>query len=117
VFPNFVIQQIQNALAVRQIIPRGVEETEIRWTHFGFVDDAADMLDLRVKQSNMVGPAGYISMEDGAVSAFVQRAITGVADQDSVMMMGGDNTASTPARATEASVRGFWKAYRTRMNP
>jgi phenylpropionate dioxygenase-like ring-hydroxylating dioxygenase large terminal subunit len=117
VFPNFVIQQIQNALAVRQIIPRGVEETEIRWTHFGFVDDAADMLDLRVKQSNMVGPAGYISMEDGAVGAFVQRAITGAEDQDSVMMMGGDSTASTPARATEASVRGFWKAYRARMNP
>jgi anthranilate 1,2-dioxygenase large subunit/terephthalate 1,2-dioxygenase oxygenase component alpha subunit len=56
-------------------------------------------------------------MEDGAVGAFVQRAITGAADQDSVMMMGGDSTASTPARATEASVRGFWKAYRARMNP
>lgn len=116
VFPNFVIQQIQNALAVRQIIPRGVEETEIRWTHFGFVDDDADMLDLRLKQSNMVGPAGYISMEDGAVGAFVQRAISGAGDQDSVMMMGGDSVASTPARATETSVRGFWKAYRARMD-
>jgi phenylpropionate dioxygenase-like ring-hydroxylating dioxygenase large terminal subunit len=117
VFPNFVIQQIQNSLAVRQVIPRGVEETEIRWTHFGFVDDDADMLALRLKQSNMVGPAGYISMEDGAVGAFVQRAITGSDNQDSVMMMGGAETVSTMSRAPEASVRGFWKAYRARMNP
>ena len=115
VFPNFVIQQIQNSLAVRQVIPRGVEETEIRWTHFGFADDDADMLDLRLKQSNMVGPAGYISMEDGAVGAFVQRAITGSDDQDSVVMMGGSEAASTETRATETSVRGFWKAYRARM--
>lgn len=116
VFPNFVIQQIQNSLAVRQVIPKGVEETEVRWTHFGFVDDDAGMLDLRLKQSNMVGPAGYISMEDGAVGAFVQRAITGSDDQDSVVMMGGDDAASTETRATETSVRGFWKAYRARMD-
>jgi terephthalate 1,2-dioxygenase oxygenase component alpha subunit len=115
IFPNFVIQQIQNSLAVRQVIPRGVEETEVRWTHFGFADDDADMLDLRLKQSNMVGPAGYISMEDGAVGALVQRAISGSDDQDSVVMMGGTDAASTETRATETSVRGFWKAYRAKM--
>jgi anthranilate 1,2-dioxygenase large subunit len=116
VFPNFVIQQIQNSLAVRQVIPRGVEETEVRWTHFGYADDDAGMLDLRLKQSNMVGPAGYISMEDGAVGAFVQRAISGSDDQDSVVMMGGTDAASTETRATETSVRGFWKAYREKMD-
>ncbi len=117
VFPNFVIQQIQNALAVRQVIPRGPEETELRWTHFGFADDDAELLGARLKQSNMVGPAGYISLEDGAVGALVQRAITGAGDQESVMMMGGSDAASTTSRATETSVRGFWKAYRARMDP
>jgi len=29
--------------------------------------------------------------------------------------MGGDGTGSTETRATEASVRGFWKAYRRYM--
>ena len=26
VFPTFVLQQIQNAIAVRQIVPRGIDE-------------------------------------------------------------------------------------------
>jgi anthranilate 1,2-dioxygenase large subunit/terephthalate 1,2-dioxygenase oxygenase component alpha subunit len=29
--------------------------------------------------------------------------------------MGGEETSSTEGRATEASVRGFWKAYRNFM--
>jgi anthranilate 1,2-dioxygenase large subunit/terephthalate 1,2-dioxygenase oxygenase component alpha subunit len=29
--------------------------------------------------------------------------------------MGGDGTESAETRATEASVRGFWKAYRRYM--
>ncbi len=29
--------------------------------------------------------------------------------------MGGDSTASSSSRATEAAVRGFWKQYRVLM--
>ena len=35
VFPGFVLQQIMNCLAVRQVIPKGVSETELVWTCFG----------------------------------------------------------------------------------
>ena len=116
VFPNFVVQQIQNTLAVRQILPKGPGRTELVWTQFGFVDDDEAMQALRRKQSNYVGPAGYISMEDGAVGDFVQRGITGAGDDSSVVMMGGSGTGSTTTRATETSVRGFWQAYRERMD-
>ena len=115
VFPNFVVQQIQNTLAVRQILPKGVARTELLWTHFGFADDDAGMRTLRRKQSNFVGPAGYISMEDGAVGDFVQRGIAGAEEDSSVVMMGGSGTGSETTRATETSVRGFWKAYRAAM--
>jgi hypothetical protein len=70
---------------------------------------------MRLKQSNMVGPAGYISMEDGAVGALVQRALPGAGDDSSIVMMGGMGAESQPTRATETSVRGFWKAYRGLM--
>lgn len=43
------MQQIQNSLTIRQVSRRGVEETEVRWTYFGFADDDAEMLDLRLK--------------------------------------------------------------------
>jgi len=115
IFPAFVLQQIQNSLVARQIVPRGVDRTEVVWTHYGFADDDDAMVALRARQSNLVGPAGYISMEDGAVGGFVQRAITGAGDRDSVVEMGGDGAQSQATRATESSIRGFWQAYRAVM--
>jgi phenylpropionate dioxygenase-like ring-hydroxylating dioxygenase large terminal subunit len=115
VFPNFVLQQIQNCLAVRQILPKGPSAMELHWTYFGFADDSPEMLGRRLKQSNLVGPAGYVSMEDGCVGGFVQRAVTTASDEVSVVNMGGEGTESQETRATEASVRGFWKAYRRYM--
>ena len=115
VFPGLVVQQIQNSLAVRQLLPRGVDKCELVWTIFGFADDDEAMTELRLKQANLVGPAGYISMEDGCVGGFVQRAVRGVEEDHSVLMMGGGDASSQPFRATESSVRGFWKKYRALM--
>jgi terephthalate 1,2-dioxygenase oxygenase component alpha subunit len=115
VFPGFVLQQIQNSLAVRQILPKGVSETELVWTYFGFEDDDEALRRMRIKQANLVGPGGYVSMEDGAVGGFIERALTGAGAASSVVAMGGDGVASADTRATEAAVRGFWKAYRAHM--
>lgn len=116
VFPNFVLQQIQNAIAVRQILPKGVGKTELNWTYLGFADDTPEQRRIRLKQGNLVGPAGYISMEDGCVGGFVQRGIAGAADACAVLEMGGTAAQSSESRITEASVRGFWKAYRAGMD-
>lgn len=115
VFPTFVLQQIQNSVVARQIVPTGVGETELNWTYLGFMDDDEAMTLLRLKQANLVGPGGYISMEDGAVGGFIQRAIAGSLDDASVVKMGGHGASSQDTRATEVSVRGFWKAYRAAM--
>lgn len=115
VFPGFVLQQIQNCLAVRQVLPKGLDRTELNWTYIGYTDDTPEQRTVRLKQLNLVGPAGFISMEDGAVGGFVQRGIAGAQDLEAVVEMGGDETGSSEGRATETSVRGFWKAYRTYM--
>ncbi|MGE0226103.1 MAG: Rieske 2Fe-2S domain-containing protein [Acetobacteraceae bacterium] len=115
VFPGFVLQQINNCLAVRQCLPRGIERMDLHWTYLGFADDPPDLRAMRLKQANLVGPAGYVSMEDGAVGGFVQRGIASADDVLSVVEMGGDAAESQETRATEASVRGFWKAYRAFM--
>jgi len=114
-FPTFVLQQIQNAIAVRQIVPRGVDRTDLHWTLLGFAEDSPEQRLIRLKQANLVGPAGYISMEDGCVGGFVQRGIAGAAGEQAVIEMGGAGTDSSESRVTEASVRGFWKAYRALM--
>jgi anthranilate 1,2-dioxygenase large subunit len=115
VFPTFVLQQIQNAIAVRQIVPRGTDSTDLHWTLLGFEQDTPEERMARLKQANLVGPAGYISMEDGCVGGFVQRGIRGAPDEEAVIEMGGAAAESSESRVTEASVRGFWKAYRARM--
>jgi len=115
VFPTFVLQQIYNCLAVRQVVPKGIDRTELHWTYIGFADDSPEMNRRRLKQQNLVGPAGFVSMEDGCVGGFVQRGIAAAGTQESVVAMGGGGTASDATRATEASVRGFWKSYRNHM--
>ncbi len=114
-FPCFILQQIQNAIAVRQIVPRSVDRTDLHWTLLGFAEDTPEQRLTRLKQANLVGPAGYISMEDGCVGGFVQRGIAAAGDEEAVIEMGGTGTDSSESRVTEASVRGFWKAYRTQM--
>jgi phenylpropionate dioxygenase-like ring-hydroxylating dioxygenase large terminal subunit len=115
VFPGFILQQIHNCLAVRHVVPRGVGKMDLVWTYFGFEDDTPEMNRRRLKQQNLVGPAGFISMEDGCVGGFVQRGTAAAADEVSVIEMGGSTAESQATRATEASVRGFWKAYRRYM--
>jgi hypothetical protein len=115
VFPGFILQQIQNALAVRQIVPRGVDSMDLHWTYLGFADDTPELRVMRLKQANLAGPAGFVSMEDGAVGGFVQRGVAAADQQTSVMEMGGTTAEGSDTRATEASVRGFWKAWRAQM--
>lgn len=115
VFPGFVLQQIQNCLAVRQIVPQGVDSMDLHWTYIGFADDTPELREMRLKQSNLVGPAGYVSMEDGAIGNFVQRGIAGAHDMESVIELGGFEAKTQDFRATESSIRGFWKAYRAYM--
>jgi anthranilate 1,2-dioxygenase large subunit/terephthalate 1,2-dioxygenase oxygenase component alpha subunit len=114
-FPGFVLHQIRNSLAARQLVPRGVDRTELHWTLFGFEDDDEEMTKRRLLQANLVGPAGYISMEDGAATGFVQRGTAGSPERASVIEMGGDAIGSQDSRITETAVRGLWKAWRSHM--
>jgi anthranilate 1,2-dioxygenase large subunit len=115
VFPAMVLQQIRNSIAVRVIRPRGLEQSELDWIHLGFDDDDEAMTERRLRQGNLVGAAGFISMEDGCVGGFVQRALRYDDDGAGVVMMGGHEAQSQPFRATEAAIRGFWKQYRALM--
>jgi phenylpropionate dioxygenase-like ring-hydroxylating dioxygenase large terminal subunit len=111
-FPNMVLQQIRNTIAVRVIRPKGVDRTELDWLHLGFESDDAAMTERRLRHGNLVGAAGYIALEDGCVGGFVQRALAGHDDGSGIVMLGGHEAEAEPPRASEAAVRGFWKKYR-----
>lgn len=115
VFPNLVLQQIANTLAVRQIVTHGVDGFELVWTHFGYADDDDALRAMRLKQANLIGPAGFVSMEDGEAVEIVQRAVREARDARSYIAMGGGRAEDAQHLVTESAIIGFWQAYRKMM--
>jgi anthranilate 1,2-dioxygenase large subunit len=116
-FPSVVLQQIQNTLAARQVLPKGVNGTELVWTYFGFEDDNEEMDRHRLRNINLVGPAGFISMEDGEAIELCQNGVHRDEHERSFIEMGGTEPAphTSPIGMDENAVRGFWKGYRKVM--
>jgi len=112
VFPNLIVQQIANTLAVRQIVPYAPDAFELVWTSFGYADDDKDMQRIRLRQGNLIGPAGLISMEDGEAVEIVQRAVERDRGQASFIAMGGAGAGDADHLVTESSIIGFWEYYR-----
>ena len=115
VFPTAVVQQTRNVIAVRHYLPRGVDKTDLHWIYLGYADDTPEMRKRRLKQTNLIGPAGFISLEDGCIGGFVQRGAAAAADEVSIVEMGGRSVESQETRVTEVAVRGFWQVYRAHM--
>jgi anthranilate 1,2-dioxygenase large subunit len=117
IFPNLAIHFTFNSLAVRFFVPRGVEKTELFWFYLGYEDDTEEQVDMRLRQSNLTGSAGLVSLEDGCISEFVQRGTHMCGDVNAFLEMGGtDVESSENSRATEVAIRGFWDGYRRIMN-
>jgi anthranilate 1,2-dioxygenase large subunit len=111
-FPSAVFVQISNSLAVRQIRPRGVDEVEIFQTMLGYEDDSPEMTLHRLRQANLVGPAGLVSMEDGEAIEIAHRASKPDLDRATVIELGGGGVISDrDYRVTDVPLRGFWSYY------
>jgi phenylpropionate dioxygenase-like ring-hydroxylating dioxygenase large terminal subunit len=116
VFPSFAMQRTYNVMAIRQFVPRSVDQTDLNWIYLGYADDTSDLRRRRLKQLNLAGPAGFVSMEDGCIGNFVERgAVAAAPDGVSLLEMGGAGTESQDTRATETAIRGFWKMWRAAM--
>jgi anthranilate 1,2-dioxygenase large subunit len=114
-FPSAFLQQHGNSLAVRQIIPKSVNETELSWTYYGYADDDADMIRRRLKQGNLLGPAGYVAIDDGEVATQVQHGIDGAPDALQIVEMGGRESTEDETMLSESLIRAFYAFYREQM--
>jgi salicylate 5-hydroxylase large subunit len=114
-FPNLIVQQQSNTLAMRQIRAFQPEEFELHWTFFGYEDDDEEMTMRRLRQANLMGPAGYVSVDDSEVMEACQSGLSRYPDATTVIEMGGRGTENTPHMVTEGSIRAFYHAYRNMM--
>jgi len=69
-----------------------------------------------LKQINLIGPAGLISMEDGESTEICQQATVRDGDQFSCVELDGREPGSANHLVTESGIRGFWAAYRQLMD-
>jgi phenylpropionate dioxygenase-like ring-hydroxylating dioxygenase large terminal subunit len=111
IFPCLVIQQIMNTLATRHIRPKAADDFELYWTYFGYQDDDEQMTAARLKQANLIGPAGLISMEDSEAIELIQRAIVRDGRENSFLEFGELHADLDKDRLGEASIRAFWRYY------
>ncbi|MDO5683437.1 MAG: aromatic ring-hydroxylating dioxygenase subunit alpha [Propionibacteriaceae bacterium] len=115
IFPQLVIQQIHNTLVCRQVLPKSPGEFELIFHFFGYADDTPEMRELRLLQANLVGPAGYISMEDTEVTQLVQDGTVRDGDATSFLGMALDAPQEQETNITESLIRNFWSGYQKVM--
>ena len=115
-FPSLIIQQQVNSLSTRHIVPRGPGEFDFVWTHFGFADDTPEMTQRRLRQSNLFGPAGFVSADDGEVIEFSQRGFEQAGAGGSTLCeLGGTGTEGTEHMVTETLIRSMYAYWRKVM--
>jgi salicylate 5-hydroxylase large subunit len=114
-WPNLIIQQQSNTLAMRQIVPRGPEAFELSWTFFGYADDTEEMTLKRLRQANLMGPAGLVSADDSEVMKLSQDGVSRYPEAAGVLEMGGRDTEDTDHMVTETAIRAFYAYYRRVM--
>ncbi|MBN3801496.1 Rieske 2Fe-2S domain-containing protein [Paraburkholderia sp. Ac-20336] len=115
VLPSVFFQQHGNSLAIRHVIPKSESQTELSWTHYGFEDDDETMQSRRIKQANLMGPAGYVAVDDSEVLALMQPVAQSAPDSVQAVEMGGRDYAPQETMLTETLIRSFYHYYREKM--
>ena len=115
IWPNLIVQQQANTLATRQIVPAGPEAFDLNWTFFGYADDDAAMQTRRLRHANLMGPAGFVSLDDSEVMDLAQRGIHVDSERAAVVEMGGRGREDHDHIVTETAIRAFYGYYREVM--
>ncbi len=111
-WPNLIIQRELNTLGVRQIVPRGPHAFDLYWTMFGYEDDDDEMTRHRLRQANLMGPAGFLGIEDSEAIEYVQDGLRRTRDGVAVTELGGREEGTAKHLITEAAIRSMYRHWR-----
>jgi anthranilate 1,2-dioxygenase large subunit len=112
VWPNLIVQRQMNTLGVRQIIPNGPDSMVMQWTMFGYEDDTPEMTSHRLRQGNLMGPAGFLGLEDNEALKFVQEGMRRSTTDNNVLMLDKDQLGAARGLISESCIRSLYKYYR-----
>jgi len=116
IWPNLIIQREMNTLGVRHIVPTGPHEFIMKWTMFGYEGDDEEMTRHRLRQGNLMGPAGFLGIEDNEAIKFVQDGMQRVPGKEHLVMLDPAVPAgTTDTLISEAAVRAMYRHWRAEM--
>jgi len=116
IWPNLIIQREMNTLGVRQIVPTGPHEFIMKWTMFGFEGDDEEMTRHRLRQGNLMGPAGFLGLEDNEAIKFVQDGMQHVRNGEHLVMLDpAVEFGTSDSLISEAAIRAMYKSWRDEM--
>jgi hypothetical protein len=117
VWPNLIVQREMNTLGVRQLVPSGPNEFTMIWTMFGYEDDDEEMTRHRLRQGNLMGPAGFLGLEDNEAIKFVQDGMLNSSKPANHMVqLDPDVPAGTSETLiSEAAIRALYQHWREEM--
>jgi apoptosis-inducing factor 3 len=116
IWPNLIVQREMNTLGIRQIVPTGPHEFIMKWTMFGFAGDDAEMTRHRLRQGNLMGPAGFLGLEDNEAIKFVQDGMQRVPDGEHLVKLDPATPYGTADNLiSEAAIRAMYKHWRQEM--
>ena len=118
IFPTLIVAQVDNTYAIRHLRPKGPGMVELHITYLGFETDTPQQTHDKMLTANFIGPAGYISLEDGEALRLVQDGISHRRPGGhEVLEMGGVGPIEdTDYLSQEISIRGFWSFYHRIMD-
>ncbi len=116
IWPNLIVQREMNTLGVRQIVPDGPHQFIMKWTMFGFEGDDQEMTRHRLRQGNLMGPAGFLGLEDNEAIKFVQDGMRHVPNgRHLVKLDPGRQTGTADTLISESAIRAMYKHWRQAM--
>ena len=115
IWPNLIVQRELNTLGTRQIVPHGPNEFTMIWTMFGYEGDSPEMTRHRLRQGNLMGPAGFLGLEDNEAMKFVQSGLEKSQESAAIVELGGREEGSSTTLITEAAIRSMYRYWREAM--
>jgi anthranilate 1,2-dioxygenase large subunit len=116
IWPNLIVQRELNTLGIRHIVPKGPNEFLMVWTMFGYECDSEEMTRHRLRQGNLMGPSGFLGLEDNEAMKFVQQGLLKSQTENSYVALGGTEEGTTTHIITEAAIRSMYRHYREVMD-
>jgi hypothetical protein len=85
---------------------------------FGYRAEPEDLRQRRIRQANLMGPVGFVSVDDSEVIEFAQNGLRQYPEGNSVMKMGGRDWQESESHiVTEGAIRSFYDYYRRVRRP